>query len=62
MAFRKKKSASSGDAYNIKYGFSLKKDPGIFVLSRVVVIIAIILITFPILYIFSLSLRTKATV
>ncbi|MHB1275819.1 MAG: carbohydrate ABC transporter permease [Candidatus Humimicrobiaceae bacterium] len=62
MAFRKKKSASSGDAYNIKYGFSLKKDPGIFVLSRVVVIIAIILIIFPILYIFSLSLRTKATV
>jgi len=62
MAFRKRKSASPGDAYNIKYGFSLKKDPGIFILSRVVIIIAVILIVFPILYIFSLSLRTKATV
>lgn len=62
MAFRKRKSASSGDAYNIKYGFTLKKDPGIFILSRVVIIIAVIVIIFPILYIFSLSLRTKATV
>ena len=62
MAFRKRKNSSLGDSYNTKYGFTLKKDPGIFILSRVVIIIAVIVIVFPILYIFSLSLRTKATV
>lgn len=62
MALGKRKAAVQGDSYNVKYGFSLKKDPGIFILSRVVIIIVIILIVFPILYIFSLSIRTKATV
>jgi len=62
MGFQKRKRASSSDSYNIRYGFTLKKDPGIFILSRIVIIIAVIVIVFPILYILSLSLRTKATV
>ena len=62
MTFRKRKFLPAGDTYNIKYGFNFRKDKGIFILSRVVIILAIILIVFPILYIFSISLRTKATV
>jgi ABC-type glycerol-3-phosphate transport system permease component len=44
------------------YGVSFKKDPLMFVITRVVIIITIIAIIFPIAYIFSLSLRTKETI
>ena len=43
------------------YGISFKKAPGMFIITRVVVIVTIIGIIFPIAYIFSLSLRTKET-
>jgi ABC-type glycerol-3-phosphate transport system permease component len=62
MAFSRRKKASAGRTYNVQYGFSPKKDPGIFILSRVVIALAVIIIAFPILYILSISLRTKATV
>jgi len=45
----------------VGYGISFKKAPGMFILTRVVIIIVIIGILFPIAYIFSLSIRTKET-
>jgi len=62
MTLKKRKITSLSDSYNIKYGFNFKRDPGIFIISRLVIIFAIIIIVFPILYIFSISIRTKATV
>lgn len=44
------------------YGVSFKKDPTMFVITRVVIILTVIAIIFPIAYIFSLSLRTKETI
>ena len=44
------------------YGVSLKRNPVFFIITRIIIILTIIAILFPILYIFSLSLRTKETV
>ncbi len=44
------------------YGISKKRNPVFYLITRVIVIMTIIGILFPILYIFSLSLRTKETV
>ncbi len=44
------------------YGINRKKNPIFFVITRVIVVVTIIGILFPILYIFSLSLRTEDTV
>ena len=44
------------------YGISRKKDLGFYIYSRILIAVTIIVILFPILYIFSLSLRTKETV
>jgi ABC-type glycerol-3-phosphate transport system permease component len=44
------------------YGVSLKRNPVFFLFTRIVILITIIVILFPILYIFSISLRTKETV
>lgn len=45
-----------------EYGIHWKKDIGFYIFSRILVILAIIVILVPILYIFSLSLRTKETI
>lgn len=45
-----------------EYGISIKRDLGYYIFTRIVVIIALIVILFPILYIFSLSLRSKLTI
>jgi len=44
------------------YGINRKRDLGFFIYSRIFIVIIIIVIIFPILYIFSLSIRTKETV
>jgi len=44
------------------YGVRKERDFGFWIFSRIIVVITIIAIIFPILYIFSVSLRTKATV
>ena len=44
------------------YGIDRRRNPGFFTVTRIVVLVTIIAILFPILYIFSLSLRTEATV
>jgi len=44
------------------YGIDRKKNPVLFVITRVIVVLTIVGILFPILYIFSLSLRTEDTV
>jgi len=44
------------------YGINRKRDIGFFIYSRILVVITIIVVLFPILYIFSLSLRTPETV
>lgn len=62
MGLIKKKRSLDTDSYNLTYGFNFRKERGIFIASRILIIITIIVILFPILYIFSLSLRTKATV
>jgi raffinose/stachyose/melibiose transport system permease protein len=43
------------------YGVDFKKSPAMFILIRVVIVLVLIGIIFPIAYIFSLSLRTKDT-
>jgi len=45
-----------------EYGIHWKKDKGFYIFSRILIIISIIIILVPILYIFSLSLRTKETI
>jgi raffinose/stachyose/melibiose transport system permease protein len=45
-----------------EYGINRKKDVGFYIYSRILIILTIIIILVPILYIFSLSLRTKETV
>ncbi len=44
------------------YGITRKRDLGYYIYSRVIITITLILILFPLLYIFSVSLRTKDTV
>jgi len=44
------------------YGIDRRRNPGFFTVTRIVILVTIIAILFPILYIFSLSLRTEATV
>ncbi len=44
------------------YGVSIKRNPVFFIFTRVIILMTILVILFPILYIFSLSLRTKETV
>ena len=48
--------------HNATYGARLHTSPTFYILSRVVVYIAIVSIILPILYIFSISIRTKETV
>lgn len=49
-------------AQALSYGIKRQRDFGFYVFSRVVIVITVIAILFPILYIFSISLRTKETV
>ncbi len=46
----------------LEYGIDRKKDIGFYIYSRILIIITIIIIVVPILYILSLSLRTKETI
>jgi len=46
----------------LSYGVKRGRDLGFYIFSRIVIVITIAAIAFPILYIFSISLRTKATV
>ena len=45
----------------LSYGISKQRDFGFYIFSRIVIVITIVVILFPILYIFSVSLRTKDT-
>ncbi len=45
----------------LSYGIKRQRDFGFYIFSRVVIAVTIIAILFPILYIFSISLRTKET-
>ena len=45
-----------------EYGITFKKNPASYICTRIIIVLTIIFIMFPILYIFSLSLRTKETV
>jgi raffinose/stachyose/melibiose transport system permease protein len=45
-----------------EYGIDRRKDVGFYIYSRILIILTIIIIVVPILYILSLSLRTKATI
>jgi len=44
------------------YGIKRRRDKGFYIFSRLLIFITIIVVLFPILYIFSLSLRTKETI
>jgi len=44
------------------YGIKRRRDKGFYIFSRLLIFITIIAVLFPILYIFSLSLRTKETI
>ena len=57
-----KKSTSKGRTSEPEYGIDRRKDVGFYIYSRILIILTIIVILVPILYIFSLSLRTKQTV
>ncbi len=57
----KRKTVKKGIVIDTSYGINRKRDIGFFIYSRILIIITIIVILFPILYIFSLSLRTKET-
>jgi ABC-type glycerol-3-phosphate transport system permease component len=46
---------------NQTYGISRKSHPGFYWMSRIIITLTVIGILFPVLYIFSLSLRTKDT-
>ena len=46
----------------ITYGVSFKRNPVFFLITRVIILVVVVATLFPILYIFSLSLRTKETV
>ncbi|RLE15292.1 hypothetical protein DRI96_00070 [Candidatus Aerophobetes bacterium] len=45
----------------LSYGIRKQRDFGFYIFSRIVIVITIVVILFPILYIFSVSLRTKDT-
>ena len=55
-----KRKIKDNDTYY--YAIKGKKDLGFFVFSRILITITLIIVIFPILYIFSLSLRTKDTI
>jgi raffinose/stachyose/melibiose transport system permease protein len=57
----RRKKRKSG-ARIVSYGISFRRSPGFFILTRAIIFVAIIVILFPILYIFSLSLRTEETI
>ena len=44
------------------YGVRIKRNPVFFIFTRVIILVTVIVILFPVLYIFSLSIRTKETV
>jgi ABC-type glycerol-3-phosphate transport system permease component len=44
------------------YGITFKRNPGFFIFTRIIILVAVIVILFPIFYIFSLSIRTPETV
>jgi len=56
---RNKKTAGGRKS---SYGISYKRNPTFFIFTRIVIFITIIVILFPIFYIFSLSIRTKETI
>jgi raffinose/stachyose/melibiose transport system permease protein len=56
------KKSKTGGGRLTSYGVSFRRNPGFFVLTRLIILVAVIGILFPILYIFSLSLRTERTV
>jgi ABC-type glycerol-3-phosphate transport system permease component len=47
---------------DLEYGINRKRDIGFYIYSRIIIIITLVVIVVPIIYIFSLSIRTKATV
>ncbi len=57
-----RKNRKSAGGQSSRYGISFKRSPGFFILSRIIILVAVIVILFPILYIFSLSIRTPETV
>jgi ABC-type glycerol-3-phosphate transport system permease component len=57
-----RKRQKSAGRQSSSYGISFKRSPGFFILSRVIILVAVIVILFPIIYIFSLSIRTPETV
>jgi len=59
---KSRKSTSQKNKIKVlSYGIKKQRDFGFYIFSRIVIVIAIIVILFPILYIFSISLRTKET-
>jgi ABC-type glycerol-3-phosphate transport system permease component len=57
-----RKKRRSSKEHESHYGISFRRNPGFFVLTRIIILVAIVVILFPILYIFSLSIRTEETV
>jgi raffinose/stachyose/melibiose transport system permease protein len=61
MNFRRKNNRKA-EITQYSYGIDKKRDLGVFVSSRIIMAITIIVILFPILYILSISLRTQDTI
>jgi ABC-type glycerol-3-phosphate transport system permease component len=57
-----RKKRRSSKEHESHYGISFRRNPGFFVLTRIIILVAIVVILFPIFYIFSLSIRTEETV
>lgn len=62
MIFSQKAVEKKIDLARSVYGINRKRDLGFFILTRVIIAITIIIVLFPILYIFSISIRTKETI
>lgn len=62
MRSLKKSILSKNRGYINSYGIKRKRDKGFYIFSRLLILITISIVLFPILYIFSLSLRTKETI
>jgi raffinose/stachyose/melibiose transport system permease protein len=56
------KGRSRGNPTEQEYGIDRRKDVGFYIYSRITIVFTIIIIVVPILYILSLSLRTKETI